>query len=208
MLLCWIVALFLMIKLNLDMRYLNVIVPFLLGFTFTSAILNLIISWTVKAILKKHEKSWFKNIGEDEKYITRDWIDVVEQIFWFRKYLLKVDDNKLRALLSEDSTYFEKILPYAIALGVWNHWIKKCMKYLSEMKDMESIDQYNAISLKIGFSRSISKRIHTIDRPHRIGWWSGDESSYDSDRWFSSWSSFGWWFSLWWWGGGGWWRSW
>jgi hypothetical protein len=29
-----------------------------------------------------------------------------------------VDDEKLRTLLNDDPTYFEKNLPYAIALGI------------------------------------------------------------------------------------------
>ena len=44
-----------------------------------------------------------------------------------------MDEEKLRTLLKEDPTYFEKNLPYAIALGIGKHWINKCTHILEEI---------------------------------------------------------------------------
>ena len=149
---------------------------------------------------------WFSsrwNIKRDLKYISEEWIDAIEQTLWFRKYLLSVDDDKLRTLLKEDPTYFEKYLPYAIALNVWKHWIKKCMHILEEMdyspKWISASDNnwWNAIRSMSSIWDSISSTVYDIDHPSSSGgWW---------DWWSSSgWSSGGW-FSWWWWGWGWWW---
>ncbi len=145
--------------------------------------------------------------GKDTKYISEEWIEVIEKTLWFRKYLLAVDDEKLRSLLKEDPTYFEKNLPYAIALDVWDHWIKKCIHILEEMNyspkwiSVSDNNRWNAITSLSSIWNSISSTVYDIDHPSSSGWdWWGD-------RWSSSgWSSGGW--SSGWWGGWGWWWSW
>jgi hypothetical protein len=41
---------------------------------------------------------------------------VLEHIRGLKKYLLAVEDSKLKVILQDDPTYFERILPYAIAM--------------------------------------------------------------------------------------------
>ena len=149
----------------------------------------------------------------DFKFISKEWIEAIEQISWFRKYLLHVDSDKLKTLLNEDPTYFEKNLPYAIALDIWKYWIKKCMHILEDIdyspKWISTSDdnRWTAIWSKLSIWNNISSTVHEIDHP-RSSWWSwwSRWSSWWWDWWSSWWSSWGW--SSWWWGWGGWWWSW
>jgi hypothetical protein len=70
--------------------------------------------------------------GKDDKYmyLTDEWVRIFEEIQWFKKYLSAVEDAKLKVVLKQDPTYFEKILPYAVALWIWDWWIHKCFKHL------------------------------------------------------------------------------
>ena len=68
---------------------------------------------------------------KDKSYYLNSWgVKALEQIKWFKKYLLAVEDNKLRLMLKEDPTYFEKILPYAIAMWIWDGWLDKVFIHL------------------------------------------------------------------------------
>lgn len=80
----------------------------------------------IRIVLLSDEKS-----KSDKMYYLTDWgVKALEQIQWFRKYLVAVEDNKLKVVLKEDPLYFEKILPYAIALWVGDAWINKCFAHL------------------------------------------------------------------------------
>ena len=169
------------------------------------AILYLIGMIIYNKITKWSSFRW--NIKKDLKYISEEWIDAIEQTLWFRKYLLSVDDEKLRTLLNDDPTYFEKNLPYAIALGIWNHWIKKCMHILEEIDykpkwiEISDNNRWNAFISDLNIWNHISSTVYDIDHPN--SWWWG----WWWDRWSSSGWSSGWWSSGWgwWWG---WWWSW
>ena len=169
------------------------------------AVLYIIILIICNKISKWFSSRW--NLKRDLKYISEEWIDAIEQTLWFRKYLLSVDDEKLRTLLNEDPTYFEKNLPYAIALGIWNHWIKKCMNILEEIDYkpkwiyVSDGNWWDAIMSDLDIWKHISSTVYNIDHPSN-SWWGG----------WDRWSSSGWWSSGWgssgWWGWGGWWWSW
>lgn len=66
--------------------------------------------------------------------LTPHWKRIIEETRWFKKYLEEVDSLRLEKMLSENPLYFEKILPYAVALWVWNHWISKCFILLKDKR--------------------------------------------------------------------------
>ena len=139
------------------------------------------------------KSTYRKEIIED--YLTDKWEEVVEQVLWFRKYLLWVEDERLNTLLKEDPNYCEKVLPYAIALWIWSKWIKKC-KLINEKIDIDIPEmQYDNSLLNwteaLWALSLISLSMHLPDSDS--SWWSNRWSSSGS----SSWYSWGWW--------GGWW---
>lgn len=132
-----------------------------------------------------------------EDYLTEKWEEVIEQILWFRKYLLWVEDERLNTLLKEDPKYCEKVLPYAIALWIWSKWIKKC-KLLDEKIDINipemeydsSFLPWTAIFWALSLA-AINVNLPDLDS----GSWSNRWSSSGS----SSWYSWGWWWGWWGW---------
>ncbi len=54
-----------------------------------------------------------------------------EQVAGYKKYLEAVEEPKLQQLIKDDPQYFEKVLPFAVALGMETLWIRKCEKALT-----------------------------------------------------------------------------
>ena len=104
--------------------------------------------------------------------------------------------------MKEDPKYCEKMLPYAIALWIWNKWIKKC-RWFSDKFDIEALSsEVSNSSLWFTDSIMMSWMISSIDAIKSSGWgWDWWSDSWFDSGWGSSWSS-------WWWGGWGWWWSW
>lgn len=94
-------------------------------FWFYSCIpLGIIFFYVFISKLFKSIKLYFieKNLNDEAKV-------VLEHIRWLKKYLLEVEDEKLNRLTEHNLNYFEDILPYAIALWIWDKWIKKMFSY-------------------------------------------------------------------------------
>ena len=131
--------------------------------------------------------------------ITEEWARLISHILWYREFLAACDENKLREFLKQDPLYFDKILPYAVAFWLDTELIKKMEPIMQEMNIKSSWYDWDINSIHLINNTIWSSATHSVP-PH-----------YDSDSWFSSWSSFGWWggwFSSWGgWGGWGW-RSW
>ena len=92
--------------------------------------LNLFIVLSIAALIRVVSLYYKSKESVKEYYLTDYGVQVVEQIQWFKKYLLAVEDSKLKVILKEDPTYFERILPYAIAMWIWDGWLNKVFKYL------------------------------------------------------------------------------
>ena len=160
-----------------------------------------IIFWLAISYLRYYynaRKEYKKN--DDESHLTDKWKEILEQIHWFRKFLLSVEDERLNKLLKEDPKYCEKMLPYAIALWLWNKWIKKC-RWFSDKFNIETIPS-EVSSSPWSFAETVMASGVISDIViSSSGWWDWWSSSWFDSGWGSSWSS--------WWGGGwGWWWSW
>ncbi len=145
---------------------------------------------------------------QKEILLTEKWLSLSSEIIWYAKFIQACDEDKLRLFLEQDPAFFDKTLPYAVAFWFESSFIKLVTPILEEL-DMRPI----WLDWEIGEMNSISDTIDDIVRQKeiRVARESEYHSSYDSDSWFDSWSSFFWWwssFSSWWWGGGWWWRSW
>ncbi len=166
-----------------------------------------LIFWFLILYLLQYYKAWreYKK-NDDEIYLNEKWKEILQQIHWFRKFLLFVEDEKINKLLKEDPKYCEKMLPYAIALWIWNKWIKKC-KWFSDKFSIEALpSEFSNSTREFGDSRMLNWVISDIEASQSASggwnWW----SDWGSSSWFDSWWSSSW--SSWWWWGWGWWWSW
>lgn len=142
---------------------------------------------------KKH-RSLFSVFTKPE---TEQWAKIISHILWYREFLAKCDENKLRLFLQQDPFYFDKILPYAIVFWLETELVKKIMPIMKEMDISSNIYSWDLLVLSETFS-DISSSLHSYST----------SSSYSSGSWWDSWSSFdsGWSdFSS---GWGGWWWGW
>lgn len=89
-------------------------------------------------------------------YYTEQGKSVKEQIIGFRKYLQTVEQEKLDHLLREDPSYFEKVLPYAIALGVGKEWVKRCKAMIASL-EYQVMDTDATLVVSDSLSRSMSR---------------------------------------------------
>lgn len=51
---------------------------------------------------------------------TEKWKEVVAKIYWYKQFLESCEEKQLKKLMEEDPMYLDKILPYAVALGLEN----------------------------------------------------------------------------------------
>ena len=138
--------------------------------------------------------------------LSDKWYKLLSEIKWYRNFIKACDKNKFKEFLKEDPMFFDKTLPYAVALGLETSFMKKFEPILKEswitsnFADTSSSD----ISPRKTMKR-MNSGIHNQSSHHSSSW---SHSSYSSSSWFSSWSSFWWWSS--WWGGGfsSWWGGW
>ena len=129
---------------------------------------------------------------------TEEWAKLISHLLWYREFLATCDENKLRLFLQQDPLYFDKVLPYAVAFGLDTELINKMVPIMQQMNIKPTWYDWNANYIYYINNTISESATHSV--PH---------TSYDSDSWFSDWSSFSWWwFSSWgwgwWWGG----RSW
>ena len=130
---------------------------------------------------------------------TMLWAKLIAHILWYREFLATCDENKLRLFLKEDPLYFDKVLPYAIVFGLETELMIKIKPIMDEMNIKSSRYTWDFILLSDSISTISSIASHS---------WRPTSSSYSSDSWWDSGSSFdsGWSdFSS---GWGGWWWGW
>ena len=143
-------------------------------------------------------------IHVNELQETEKWAKLISHILWYKEFIKACDENKLRLFLKQDPTFFDKTLPYAIVFGLESKLIKKITPIMQEMNIKSSRYSWN-----IGDITSLTSSIYSAWSYHPT---SSSHSSYSSNSWRNSWSSFSWWWSSfssgwggwWWWG----WSSW
>ncbi len=143
--------------------------------------------------------------------LSDEWYKLLSEIKWYRNFIKACDENKFKEFLKEDSMFFDKTLPYAVALGLETNFMKKFEPILKESWITSNFSDISGSDISPRrIMKKMSSGIHNQSYPSKSTW---SHSSYSSSSWFSSWSSFWWWSSSWWggWfssGGGGWWWGW
>ncbi len=120
--------------------------------------------------------------------------NLYEQVTGYKKYLKAVEEPKLQQLIKDDPQYFEKVLPFAVALGMETEWIAKCEKALADSNYQPHWIYGSAFSS--GSYGSIWESISSSIS----GFGSASAFSAPSSSWGSWWGGF----SGWGWGWGGW----
>lgn len=94
----------------------KVITPsyFLLFLVFIFMPLIAIIIYMLYLIQSNWSPSFKVNLWKLER--TKKWDELYAKILWYKYFLEHCDEEKIKTLLKEDSSYVDKTLPYVIAL--------------------------------------------------------------------------------------------
>ena len=134
----------------------------------------LLFFWWIINKIRESKTNWIKE--------TEKWAEFIAHILWYREFLAKCDENKLRLFLKQDPLYFDKILPYAIVFGLDTILIDKVSSIMKDLNIKSNIFvwDFNYLNdIRDTFSSvSFNDPVHS------------SYSSYSSDSWFDSWSSF------------------
>lgn len=142
--------------------------------------------------------------------LTENWAELVSKILWYREFLKHCDENKLKTFLKEDPLYFNKIIPYAVVFGIETELTEKVSHIMDELWLTLQMDLVELSNLNESLS-TIARYSTPLESSKEFSNFYDSIAKYDSDSWFSGWSSFSWWgggfssgWGWWWWG----WRSW
>jgi len=93
---------------------------------------------------------------------TSEGLKIYKMLEGFKDFIERVDKVRLKMLLKEDPTYFDKTLPYAISLGVADKWAEKFEGLLSQPPDWYKGYHYERFSTA-AFVSSINSSISDIN---------------------------------------------
>ncbi len=131
------------------------------------------------------------------KYIDKlspEGKELYEQVIGYKKYLKTVEEPKLQQLIKDDLLYFERVLPFAVALWMETEWIQKCTIALQNTG-------YTPVWIHgSGFNSNSMGNIASSMNSSIKGFGSASAFSAPSSRWGGGFS--GGWGG--WWGGGSW----
>ena len=66
----------------------------------------------------------FKKTKISRYKLSEKWKKILAEIYWYKYFLEACDEKKIKTFLKEDPEYLDKIMPYAIAIGVETEVIK------------------------------------------------------------------------------------
>jgi uncharacterized membrane protein len=64
-------------------------------------------------------------IGQLMAKKTKKGVEMYKRILGFKEFLERVEEDRLKRMMEEDPTKLERMLPYAIVLGVEDKWMGK-----------------------------------------------------------------------------------
>ena len=108
----------------------------------------LIVVWFASAIYCTNNDTYNK--------LTKSWAKILSHVLWYREFLLRCDENKLRSFLKEDPLFIDKILPYATIFGLDSELIKKITPIMKELK-IETKRYDSDLNSMNNFSSSLHK---------------------------------------------------
>jgi uncharacterized membrane protein len=96
---------------------------------------------------------------------TERGVEMYKRVLGFKEFIERVEEDRLKRMMEEDPTKLERIIPYAIVLGIENIWIEKIRKVINyiDLRDIvEVMEVMEAIKITISFISSPSKYLSTV----------------------------------------------
>jgi uncharacterized membrane protein len=66
---------------------------------------------------------------------TERGVEMYKRVLGFKEFIKRVEEDRLKRMMEEDPTKIERIIPYAIVLGIEKIWIEKISKVINYIPD-------------------------------------------------------------------------
>ncbi|MFZ8833241.1 MAG: DUF2207 domain-containing protein, partial [Candidatus Caldipriscus sp.] len=88
---------------------------------------------------------------------TERGVEMYKRVLGFKEFIKRVEKDRLKRMMEEDPTKLERIIPYAIVLGIENIWIEKISKVINyiDLRDIGEVME-NMESIRITISSILS----------------------------------------------------
>jgi uncharacterized membrane protein len=88
---------------------------------------------------------------------TERGVEMYKRVLGFKEFIKRVEEDRLKRMMEEDPTKLERIIPYAIVLGIENIWIEKISKVINyiDLRDIGEVME-NMESIRITISSILS----------------------------------------------------
>jgi uncharacterized membrane protein len=73
---------------------------------------------------------------------TEKGVEMYKRVLGFKEFIERVEEDSLKRMMEEDPTKIERIIPYAIVLGIENIWIEKIGKVINYIPDPDFHRRY------------------------------------------------------------------
>jgi hypothetical protein len=122
---------------------------------------------------------------------TERGVEMYKRVLGFKEFIERVEEDRLKRMMEEDPTKLERIIPYAIVLGIEKIWIEKIRKVINyiDLRDIvEVMEAMEAIKITISFISSPSKYLSTVPShgTYSGGWGGFGGSGRDDESGFKS----------------------
>jgi uncharacterized membrane protein len=118
---------------------------------------------------------------------TERGVEMYKRVLGFKEFIKRVEEDRLKRMMEEDPTKLERIIPYAIVLGIENIWIEKISKVINYIdliqtytRDIvEVMETMESIRITISSISSFSTYLSTVPSH---GTYSGGRSGFGGGR--------------------------
>jgi hypothetical protein len=96
---------------------------------------------------------------------TERGVEMYKRVLGFKEFIKRVEEDRLKRMMEEDPTKLERIVPYAIVLGIENIWIEKISKVINyiDLRDIEEVmETMESIRITISSISSLSTYLSTV----------------------------------------------
>jgi uncharacterized membrane protein len=96
---------------------------------------------------------------------TERGVEMYKRVLGFKEFIKRVEEDRLKRMMEEDPTKLERIIPYAIVLGIENIWMEKISKVINyiDLRDIvEVMETMESIRFTISSISSLSTYLSTV----------------------------------------------
>jgi uncharacterized membrane protein len=97
---------------------------------------------------------------------TKKGVEMYKRILGFKEFLERVDEDRLKRMMEEDPRKLERMLPYAIVLGVEDKWMDKIRDIVYYVQSWIYISDIDIIRRSVS---SLEASVNSLSSEKKLG---------------------------------------